>query len=143
MDCKEFDDLWEAIEGRPLDVHQAIWYNYKYHVDHEYVLSDKLNEWAMSVSLPFLQHHNPAFLDIDTMKNGRGLAQYFEDDKNPDKQNEWLPVLEKRKRPKSPPLYTSVPGFNRVENDILRRPPAQTASLVQEKKTILIQSPNW
>ena len=134
-DCTEFDDIWATLEERPLNVHQAIWYNYKYHVDHEYVSSDKLDEWAMNVSLPFLQHHNnPAFLEIDAMENERGLAQYFEDDKNPDKQNEWLPVLKKRKRPKSPPLYTSVTGFNPVENDIIRRPPSQIASLVQEKE---------
>ena len=137
-DGTEFDNIWAAFEERPLTpVHQAIWYDYKYHVDRffEYVSSDKLNEWAMNVSLPFLQHHNPAFLDIDTMENERGVAQCFEDDKTPDKQNEWLPVLDKkRKRPKSPPLYTSVPGFNPVENDIIRRPSAQTESLAQEKE---------
>ena len=132
-DCKEFNDLWEAIEGRPLDVHQAIWYDYKYHVDHEYVSSDKLNDWAMNVSLPFLQHYHPAFLDIDTMEKGGGLAQYFENDKNSDKQIEWLPVINKRKRTKSPPLYSTVPGFNPVENDIICHPSAQTESLAKEK----------
>ena len=101
-DGMEFDEIWAAFEERPLQVHQAIWYNYKYHVDHEYVSSDKLNDWAMNVSLPFLQHYNPAFLDIDTMENGEGLAQYFENDKNPDKLNEWLPVIDKRKRTKVP-----------------------------------------
>ena len=131
-DGTEFDDIWAAVDDKPLQVHQAIWYNYKYHVDHEYVSSDKLNEWAMNVSLPFLQHYNPAFLDIDTMKNERGLAQYFDDDKNPDNQNEWLPVLDKRKRTKSPPLYTSVPGFNPVEDDIIRRPSATTALPAKE-----------
>ena len=134
MDGTEFDDTWAAFKDSPVTVHQAIWYNYKYHVDHEIATSDKLNAWAMNVSLPFLQHYNPAFLDIDTMEHERGLAQYFKDDKNPDKQNEWLPVLDKRKRTKSPPLYSSVPGFNPVEDDIIRRPPAQTESLAIEKE---------
>ena len=66
------------------------------------------------------------------MENDRGLAQYFADNKNPDPPDDWLPVLEKRKRPKSPPLYATVPGFNPVENDILRRPPTQTASCGKE-----------
>jgi hypothetical protein len=102
-DCVEFDDIWAAIEKKPLKVHQAIWYNFKFYVDHEYEMPEKLNEWAMNVSLPFLKHHHPAFIDVDTMENDRGLAQYFADNKNPDPPDEWLPVLEKRKRPKSPP----------------------------------------
>ena len=133
-DGMEFDDIWARFEEKPLQAHQAIWYNYKYHVDHEYVSSDKLNDWAMNVSLPFLQHYNPAFLDIDTMENGEGLAQYFENDKNPDKQNEWLPVIDKRKRTKSPPLYSTVPGFNPVENDIIRRPSDKDIPIEQEKE---------
>ena len=141
-DGTEFDDIWAAFEERPLQVHQAIWYNYKYHVDHEYVSSTKLNNWAMNVSLPFLQHYNPAFLDIDTMENEQGLAQYFKNDKNPDKENEWLPVLDKRKRAKSPPLYSTVPGFNPVENDIIRRPSAQTESRAKETEKQIIPKSN-
>ena len=134
-DGMEFDDIWAAIDARPLKVHQVIWYNYKYHVDHEYVSSDTLNAWAMNVSLPFLQHYNSAFLDIDTMEHEQGLDQYFHDDKNPDSGNEWLPVIGRRKKSKSPPHCSTVPGFNPIEDDIIRRPPATPALLAKEKET--------
>ena len=133
-DCVEFDNIWAALEKRPLKVHQAICYNFKFHVDHEYELPDKLDEWAMNVSLPFLKHHQPAFLDVDTMENDKGLAQYFADDKNPDQPDDWLPVLDKHKRPKIPPLYATVPGFIPVENDILRRPPPRHRQRHVKKK---------
>ena len=71
-DGMEFDDIWARFEKKPLQAHQAIWYNYKYHVDHEYVSSDKLNDWAMNVSLPFLQHYNPAFLILIPWRTEKG-----------------------------------------------------------------------
>ena len=44
-------------------------------------------------------------------------------------------MIGRRKKSKSPPHYSTVPGFNPIEDDIIRRPPAPPASLAKGKET--------
>ena len=67
-DCFECDKLWETMEANPLQVHRAIWYNFRYHIDQEMHIPLLLNTWAMDVSRAYLLHFDPTTLnETDTL----------------------------------------------------------------------------
>ena len=53
-DCSEFEEVWNNFDSKPLAVHKAIWYQFMYHLDREFEISEKLQEWMTNYSQPHL-----------------------------------------------------------------------------------------
>jgi hypothetical protein len=102
-DCFECDKLWEALESNPLQVHRAIWYNFRFHIDQEMHIPPLLNTWAMDVSRVYLLHFDPTTLnDTDTLAYSWKTMPFQTLMDTDDDQLAWIPVTSRR-RSKSPP----------------------------------------
>jgi hypothetical protein len=99
-DGMKFDKEWTNFESEPLTIHRIIWYNYMYHIDRDMDVVPKLNAWANQIAQPYLLEHDPAALDMDTMKYAyQDLPMQGEDMEIDDEssEGEWIPVPDKGK----------------------------------------------
>lgn len=109
-DCSEFEEVWNNFDDNPLAVHQAIWYQFMYHLDRELEISEKLQEWSTNyTSHVYMAFYDPESLQVDTssplkewkiLKDMDTSMEDMEDNKNTE---EWIAVPERgRRRNKSP-----------------------------------------
>ena len=113
-DCSKFDALWMKYSSDPIICHRMVWYNFLYHVDRNYAISEKLTAWATDVSQPYLQRHAPQFLAINTMESKWNDLIRGDHDVMDIEVNQWTQVGAKKKgsRSKSPPISTPTPSNN-------------------------------
>jgi hypothetical protein len=62
-----FEALLNNFDQDPLQLHLVVWYRYMYHVDHKLDVPQKLNDWANTLSLPYLSVHTDKVLPVDTI----------------------------------------------------------------------------
>ena len=143
-DGMKFDKEWEKFETDPLIIHRIIWYNYMYHVDRDMDVVPKLNAWANQIAHPYLLEHEPASIDMDTMKYAYKDVLARSDDMEIDNNmndGEWIPVTDRggaRNRNKNNGSQnvnntnretgiSTAPGFN--------HPPEENSSPTQKQPT--------
>ena len=97
--CSEFDKLWSKIDTDPKSVHQAIWYNFMYHVEREMPMTEQLNAWALNITHAFLEYHEPDYLSINTMTYSKGVKSVNSGTNGSDatKEQDWIPVHDKKR----------------------------------------------
>jgi hypothetical protein len=94
------------MEANPLQVHRAIWYNFRYHIDQEMHIPPLLNTWAMDVSRAFFLHFDPTTLtETDTLVYSWKTMPFMHR-MDMDDQATWNPV-QRRRRSKIPPTDPS------------------------------------
>ncbi|KAI2492772.1 hypothetical protein MHU86_21777 [Fragilaria crotonensis] len=94
------------METNPLQVHRAIWYNFRFYIDQEMHIPPLLNKWAMDVSRVYLLHFDPMTLnETDTLAYSWKTMPFMHR-MDTDDQSAWIPV-QRRRRSKSPPNSTA------------------------------------
>ncbi|KAI2495029.1 hypothetical protein MHU86_19504 [Fragilaria crotonensis] len=58
-DCSEFEELWSNFDNNPLAVHKAIWYQFMYHLDREFEISEKLQNGRQTIATSTSHIMNP------------------------------------------------------------------------------------
>ncbi|KAI2513048.1 hypothetical protein MHU86_1339 [Fragilaria crotonensis] len=127
-DCSEFEDVWNNFDVKPLEVHKAIWYQFMYHLDREFEISEKLQEWSTNYSHIYVAYHDPASLQVDTfasLKEWKILQDRDASMEDEDRNNTecWIDVPERgRRRDKSPPkehestqLHSNIPARQAIK----------------------------
>ena len=138
-DCFECDKLWAEMENDPLQVHRAIRYNFRFHVDQEIDIPPTLNAWAMNVSRVYLLHFDPITLhEADTLVYSWKKMPFMTRVDSDGDPSDWIPVAGRR-RSKSPPKEghgSDVSGPSKLSTEAPVSCTFKQSSKISEKQKI-------